>query len=79
MMLALLEDTPKLENRDILRGLLNKLMPAVSVAESIEDFWLSATNRQYESWRAHEDINMVMLATSLLPEGFLNLKAVELK
>lgn len=79
MMLALLENTPGLGSRNILRDILNNLMPAVSVAKSIEGFWLSATNRRYESWRAHEDINMVMLATSLAPEGFLNLKAMKLK
>jgi len=79
MMLALLENTPGLGSRNILRDILNNLMPAVSVAKSIENFWLSATNRRYESWRAHEDINMVMLATSLAPEGFLNLKAMKLK
>ena len=28
-------------------------------------------HRDTESWREHEDINEVMLATSLAPEGFL--------
>ena len=36
-------------------------------------FWLENANREAESWRAHRDINMVMLATSLAPDGYLTL------
>ena len=39
--------------------------------ELIETFWLDPTHRETNRWREHEDINMVMLATSLAPDGFL--------
>jgi hypothetical protein len=35
----------------------------------IETFWRDPTHRTVETWRAHEDINDVMLATSLLPDA----------
>jgi hypothetical protein len=38
---------------------------------TIESFWLDDAHRRQETWRAHEDINDVMLATTLAPEGFL--------
>jgi hypothetical protein len=41
--------------------------------EIIESFWLDANNQKAESWTAHQDINMVMLATSLAPDGYLAL------
>ena len=37
----------------------------------IEAFWRVPAHREVASWREHEDINDVMLATSLLPNGFL--------
>ncbi len=39
----------------------------------IESFWLEPANRQANSWMAHHDINMVMLATSLSPDGYLTI------
>ena len=42
---------------------------------AIEDFWLDPAHWQLTSWDEHRDINEVMLATSLLPEGFLLLGA----
>ena len=39
--------------------------------ESIENFWLQLENQEAESWIAHRDINIVMLATSLSPDGYL--------
>jgi hypothetical protein len=41
---------------------------------ALQAFWLRAEHRRMETWRAHEDINDVMLATALLPEGFLILR-----
>lgn len=37
----------------------------------IEQFWLIPENQQSTSWRDHIDINSVMLATSLGPNGYL--------
>jgi hypothetical protein len=53
------------------RALLETLSPYVSLASSIESFWLQPEARQARTWSAHLDINEVMLATSLIPEGFL--------
>jgi hypothetical protein len=41
------------------------------MAETIETFWLDSENRESGSWTAHQDINMVMLATSLTPDAYL--------
>jgi len=49
------------------------LMRYMPLSDIIEQFWLHAANRQAESWMAHRDINMVMLATSLAPDGYLSL------
>ena len=40
-------------------------------AQIIEDFWLSRANQRAGTWIEHRDINEVMLATALAPEGFL--------
>jgi len=40
-------------------------------AETIEDFWLEPVNQRGDTWTEHRDINEVMLATSLAPDGFL--------
>jgi hypothetical protein len=43
----------------------------VPLAGRIDDFWCTGGNRQSAAWRAHGDINAVMLATSLAPDGYL--------
>ena len=50
---------------------IESLMQYSPLSEMIEMFWLERTNREANSWMAHRDINMVMLATSLAPDGFL--------
>jgi hypothetical protein len=42
------------------------------LAQTIENFWLTPDNQQTGLWTEHRDINEVMLATSLVPEGFLS-------
>jgi len=49
------------------------LMEYVPLGGTIERFWRDPAHQQSASWRAHRDINMVMLATSLAPEEFLSL------
>lgn len=44
-----------------------------ALIEPIERFWCDAAHQRSRSWQAHNDINMVMLATSLDPEEFLAL------
>jgi hypothetical protein len=50
-----------------------ELQVYVPMADSIGQFWLDTRNRETATWKEHQDINMVMLATSLAPEGFLKL------
>ena len=42
-------------------------------AEAIEQFWLNRANQRSEPWIEHQEINMVMLATALIPIGFLGI------
>jgi hypothetical protein len=37
----------------------------------IERFWLDPSHRREESWLDHRNINEVMLATGLVPDGYL--------
>jgi hypothetical protein len=53
------------------RRWLDQLSRYLPLRPEIESFWLQPTNRQAGSWLQHADINDVMLATSLSPEGFL--------
>ncbi len=47
--------------------------PYQRIRTLIETFWGDPVNRQSKIYIEHEDINDVMLATSLSPEGYLNL------
>ncbi|NNE24281.1 MAG: hypothetical protein HKN11_16905 [Rhizobiales bacterium] len=76
-MRAFLEAIADFDGYDVLEAQLTKLMPSVHVAKSIEEFWLNPANRKCASWQGHEDINMVMLATSLAPAGFLDLHLLQ--
>ena len=44
------------------------------LASAIKTFWLDPTQRRSRTYREHQDINDVMLATSLAPDGFLALR-----
>lgn len=50
---------------------LESLLPYLSLADTIESFWLEPGHRQAPTWLEHREINMVMLATSLAPNGYL--------
>jgi hypothetical protein len=58
------------EDRDI-AILMKTLWKYLPLGEKIETFWLDAVNQKTDVWKEHRDINMVMLATSLAPDGFL--------
>jgi hypothetical protein len=47
----------------------------VPLRDEIEAFWLLPAHRRVDSWLEHANINDVMLATSLAPQGFLVLSA----
>jgi hypothetical protein len=44
----------------------------VHLSEAINAFWLEDKNRKSPTWSEHRNINMVMLATSLAPDGYLS-------
>jgi hypothetical protein len=55
------------------KPLIVELENVLQLADAIEDFWLRPAHRQPRSWQDHENINMVMLASSLMPDGVLRL------
>jgi hypothetical protein len=71
---GLIEQTPrdfKMKHR--LHSRTEDLARYAPLHDIIETFWLAPANRQGRSWTGHRDINMVMLATSLAPDGYLSL------
>lgn len=56
-----------------LAALLEEFRPFMSLGEQIVQFWLRDDNRDAAGWTDHRDINVVMLATSLMPGGYLDL------
>jgi hypothetical protein len=67
------QESGLLWKRDSFHSLLKILGRYAGLTETIEEFWLEGTNREASSWIQHLDINRVMLATSLAPDGFLEL------
>jgi hypothetical protein len=61
------------EGNQRLRRQIESLSQYVPLAKIIEDFWLMPASQEADSFTEHRDINMVMLATSLIPDGFLTL------
>jgi hypothetical protein len=61
-------------NQHELHARLSGLAGFLPLSELIESFWLEPINQQSHSWTGHRDINSVMLATSLAPEGYLVLQ-----
>jgi len=53
---------------------LESLTQYVPLRETINSFWLERKNRESAAWMAHRNINMVMLATSLAPDGYISLR-----
>ena len=49
------------------------LMRYLPLSEAIERFWLHPAAAETETWKEHREINLVMLATSLAPDGYLAL------
>jgi pimeloyl-ACP methyl ester carboxylesterase len=55
------------------RAVVDRLTRYVPLRTEIESCWLRPEHRRADTWLAHENINEVMLATSLEPEGFVKL------
>jgi len=56
------------------RAQLEALWQYVPLAGAIEAFWLDPARQHSGAWIEHQDINTVMLATSLVPDGCLDLR-----
>jgi hypothetical protein len=70
----LVKDKPNLfKERSTLNRCIEMLMQYSQLIEVIESFWLEPTNSEVRSWVDHRDINMIMLMTSLAPDGFLTI------
>ncbi|MEA3292463.1 MAG: hypothetical protein U9Q71_09220 [Pseudomonadota bacterium] len=52
-------------------ALLQTLTRYTSLGNEIESFWRNPEHQRASTWSEHRDINEVMLATSLVPKGFL--------
>ncbi|MGE5190930.1 MAG: hypothetical protein ACM3U2_00395 [Deltaproteobacteria bacterium] len=65
--------------RDLVKGddeldaVVTGLLLHRSLADQIRTFWSDSPHRLGRTWMEHRDINTVMLATSLSPEGYLQL------
>jgi len=55
------------------RAKLRELVRYLPLRDEIEAFWRDPKNRRTTAWSEHRDINEVMLATTLAPDGFLEL------
>ncbi|MEJ2241941.1 MAG: hypothetical protein P8Y18_07345 [Candidatus Bathyarchaeota archaeon] len=67
----MISEKPDLFNDKHLLSLINSLQDYVPLTQEIEEFWIDPSIRQTNSWTEHIDINMVMLATTLIPDGYL--------
>jgi len=73
-MLKLIKQQSKcFRHPNLLIGLLEKLYVYYPVHDIIEKFWLNPKHQSFDAWQEHSDINSVMLATSLHPDGYLQL------
>ena len=71
---GLIEGHPELfDRKHPVHTKLKSLMRYLPLCEGIEGFWLDPASRDNETWRAHREINLVMLATSLAPDAYLSL------
>ena len=66
-------DAASLDAQPALRMAMDMLVGQVPLARTLIDTWREVERAPVASWRAHEDINAVMLATALLPDGYLEL------
>ena len=52
---------------------IKSLRRYLPLGTDIESFWLDPAHQHADTWTEHLDINEVMLATRLAPDGFLKL------
>jgi hypothetical protein len=66
------------ENMELLKSdkngkLIEALISHTPLIEAIESFWLEPSHQKSRTFADHLDINMVMLASSLIPDGYLRI------
>ncbi|MGB6020646.1 MAG: hypothetical protein WBF77_13720 [Sulfurimonadaceae bacterium] len=67
------EYADKFEQKEAIDEAISRLQKQIALAEAIETFWTLPKHQQSSTWTEHIDINSVMLATSLAPDGFLSI------
>ncbi len=65
------ENAPHSSTDSDARAVLQTLMQYLPLRGEIESFWRDPAHQRTGVWSEHRDINEVMLATSLAPDGFL--------
>ncbi len=60
------------KNNPRVHSTIRSLMRYARLSELINAFWLESKNRESAGWTDHRNINMVMLATSLSPDGYFS-------
>jgi hypothetical protein len=60
------------ESSPALLQTIDQLLPYETLSDEIVGLWLPHAEHQDETWKAHQDINDVMLATALIPDTFLS-------
>lgn len=73
MIIDLINTNPELSVKKILLKSIKDLKEYIGLGNTIQMFWMDKKNRETRNWVEHRDINTVMLATSLAPEGFLRI------
>jgi hypothetical protein len=63
----LFKDTGSLQHK------VEAILAYMPLKEAIIQFWMSDKNRKSPTWTRHKEISMVMLATGIVPDGFLTL------
>jgi hypothetical protein len=53
---------------------LEAVLRYAPIGEAIRAFWRDPAHRRASTWSEHRDINEVMLATALAPDGYLDLR-----
>jgi hypothetical protein len=69
-------DPGRRRSQPAVRAYLAALSRYRSLGSEIEVFWLEPVHRRTSSWTEHRDINDVMLATGLVPEGLLSIEPI---
>jgi hypothetical protein len=72
LMLEVIQQYPtKFRGVNRTNTLLEQLNPYIPIYQQINNFWLQKISQDTPSWVDHEDINSVMLASSLSPHSYL--------